>query len=278
MASFEDVKKAAEHLRLRHETAQAPVAGLIVLLFATGASWAYRRADTDWWLPGLIGFLLLGPWLLKQALPRRNAAALRLSILAYPINILLLAFLAYREFWRVDIPTFEDFPQLGYALDWIAPLIPFVYAYLQFPGWLGRIRLLPQLKAMATLPPEPLVVLELEELAALALKDEASADGAPARFRTIPATPKNWRLFLKPDLFRHGNWTAGFAPGYALVLFEDGGRMEAVKRGGLKMVAEEPKEGAATVSCLVRWNDHLHEGLVDVDSFQRIQGWNAQPR
>jgi hypothetical protein len=219
--------------------------------------------------------LILGPWLLDRILPARNAAMLRVSILAYPINILLLAFIAYREFWRVDLPYLEDVPQLSNALDWTAPLIPFVYAYLQFPGWLRRIRLLPQLKAMATLPPEPLVLREVEEQAALALQGKASADGPPAQFRTISATPKNWRLFLKPDLFRHGLWKVGFAPGYAVVVFEDGGRVEAVKRGGLRMVAADPEEGATMVSCLVRWNEHLHEGMVDVGSFKGIQGWNV---
>lgn len=278
MASFDDVKKAAEHLRLRHETAKAPVAGLLVLLGAAGASYATRRADAGWWTPGLIGLLVLGPWLLDKALPARNTAALRLSILAYPLNILLLAFIAYRVFWRVEIPYLEDVPQLSNALDWTAPLIPFVYAYLQLPGWLRRIRLMPQIRAMATLPPEPLVVREVQELADQALGDEPSSEGAPARFRTISATPRNWRLFLKPDVFRHGPWRVGFSSAYALVLFEDGGRLEAVKRGGLKMVAADPKEGASTVACLVRWNDHLHEGLVGVDGFQRIQGWNASPK
>jgi hypothetical protein len=278
MASFDDVKKAAEHLRLRHETAQAPLAGFIVLLAASGASYAYRRAETAWWIPVLAGLLILGPWCLNRILPARNTTALRLSILAYPLNILLLAFVAYREVWRVDFPDLEELPQLSNALDWSAPLIPFVYAYLQFPGWLRRIRLLPQLKAMATLPPDPLVLREVQELGDLALQGEATAEGAPAQFRTISATPRNWRLFLKPDLFKHGVWKVGFTATYALVLFEDGGREEAVRKGGLKMVAADPKEGAASVSCLVRWNDHLHEGVVDVESFQRIQGWNAPPQ
>lgn len=274
MASFDDVRKAAEHLRLRHETRRAPLAGFIVLLFASAASYAYRRADARWWTPALVLVLALGPWLLDKVLPPRHAGFLRLSLAAYPLNILLLAFIAYREFWRVDIPFLEDVPQLSNALDWTAPLIPFVYAYLQFPGWLARIRLLPRLKDLARLPPDPLVVKEVEELADKAVHDQPSGFANPARFRTLPATPANWRLFLKPDLRRHGIWKVAFSPTYAVVCFEDAGRLEAVKRGGLKIVAEDFRPGEATASCLVRWNDNLSEGRVDPDSLKRIQGWN----
>lgn len=274
MASFDDVRKAAEHLRLRHETRRAPLAGLIVLLFAAAASWAYRRPDARWWTPGLVLALALGPWLLDKVLPPRHAGFLRLSLAAYPLNILLLAFIAYREFWRVDIPMLEEVPQLDRAMDWIAPLVPFVYAYLQLPGWLARIRLLPALKAMATLPPDPLAVKEVEDLAGKAVRDQPSGFGNAARFRTVPATPSNWQLFLKPDLRRHGLWKVGFMPTYAVVCFEDGGRLEAVKRGSLRMAAEDVKEGGADATCLVRWNENLCEGRVDPDSLKRIQGWN----
>jgi hypothetical protein len=252
------------------------LAGCLVLALAAAASWAYRRPEAGWWTPSLLAGLILGPWLLRRLLPARGMAGLRLSILAYPLNILLLAFIAYREFWRLDLPFLEDAPHLSRALEWLAPLIPLVYAYLQLPAWLARIRLFPKARALAMLPAEPLVVREVQDLLDATLRGEPSADGEPAAFRTIPATPSNWRLFLKPDLFQHGVWKVGFGAGYALVVFEDGGRVEAVKRGGLRMVAADPEAGAVEVPCLARWNEHLHEGRVDPGSFQRIQVWNAQ--
>jgi hypothetical protein len=276
MASFDDYRNAAEQLRIRREMADAPIAGLIVLALAAGASWAYRRPEAGWWTPALLAALVLGPWALRRALPGLGMAGLRLSILAYPLNILLLAFIAYREFWRLNLPFLEDAPHLSHALEWLAPMIPLVYAYLQLPAWLERIRLLPKARALALRPAEPLALRAVQDLLEATLRGEPSGNWEPAAFRTIPATPSNWRLFLKPDLFRHGAWKVGFADGYALVVFEDGGRVEAVKPGGLRMVAADPEAGAAEVPCLARWNEHLHEGRVDPGSFLRIQGWNAQ--
>ncbi len=58
------------------------------------------------------------------------------------------------------------------------------------------------------------------------------------------------------------------------MVFHDGSRMEAVPKGGLKLVTDDPKPGSKTVLCLIRWNSHLFEGRITQDNFLKVKAWN----
>lgn len=274
MLTFEAARPVADHLRSRAEVERAPLAGFAALLIVSALTYAVPHEVDLRWTGGLCFALATLPFLLKRVLPKGNLMAYRMALVAFPVNALLLAFIAFMELWRADPFPILDFPTLGRAFPWIGLVLPGLYAVLQFPHWLRRLGLYPELVRGLAEPPSAVALGEVAGLAAQAVSSAPSMEAAWAEFRTVPATPRNWKLFLRLDLERHGCWRVAFAPDYALVLFEDGSRVEAVPKGGLRLVADDPKPGSKAGLCLLRWNAHLYEGRITPDDFLKIKAWN----
>jgi hypothetical protein len=250
------------------------LAGFLALMIVGAVVWLVPHTTNAYWVGGLLAAMFLLPVLLKRMLPRRNLMAFRLALAAYPVNVLLLTFITFMELWRADPFPVADFPALGRLFPWVGFVVPGVYAVLQFPHWVHRLSLYPELvRTLAQIPP----VADLGEVSGLiaeAVSAEPSLEATWAEFRSLPATPSNWRLFLRLDTQEHGVWRVAFAPAYALVLFGDGRLVEAVPKGGLKLVADDPKPGNKAALCLLRWNAHLMEGRITPDNFLKMKAWN----
>lgn len=274
MLTFEDARAAADHLRARAEVEQAPVAGFLALLGVGAVVWAVPHTTNLIWTGGLVVALSFLPFLLGRVLPKRSLMAYRLALAAYPVNALLLGFITFMELWRADPFPLADFPSVGRLFPYVGLVVPGVYVVLQFPHWIRRLSLYPELvRTLAQTPP----VADLGEVSGLIAQSVSagpSMEAAWAEFRSVPATPQNWRLYLRLDTQVHGVWRVAFAPAYALVVFEDGRNVEAVPKGGLKLVADEAKHGSKAALCLMRWNAHLMEGRITPDNFLKIKTWN----
>lgn len=274
MLTFEDARTAADYVRARTEVEQAPVAGFLALLCVGAVVWLAPHTTNLYWCGGLVAALSILPFVLKRLLPKRNLMAFRLALAAYPVNALLLTFITFMELWRADPFPVEDFPALGLLFPWVGFLVPGVYAVLQFPHWFRRLALYPALvRTLAQAPP----IADLGEVSGLiaeAVSAEPSMEASWAEFKSVPATPSNWKLFLRLDTQEHGVWRVAFAPAYALVLFGNGKLVEAVPKGGLKLVSDDPKPGSKAALCLIRWNAHLMEGRITPENFLKIKAWN----
>lgn len=269
MLSYVGAREVADYLRAKAEVERAPLAGFLVLLLAAALAALAPPARLAWSL-GLLAALLVGPPLVKRLLPKRNMSAFRLSLVAYPLNALLLAFVVYLQVAGWDFLPSEDFPLLARILPWSGLIVGGAYGVLQFPHWLRRVTLYGHLARALQHPPPEHHLKEVE----LFLQETLEGEGAS--FRSVPTTPKNWSLFLKLDTQVHGLWRVAFAPAFALVVFEDGSGLETVPKGGLKVVADDPKPGEAVALCLIRWNQHLMEGRITPEDCARIQAWNKQ--
>lgn len=268
MLSFEGARAVADHLRAKTEVERAPLGGFLTLLLVTVLATLVAPPANLGWSLGLLMLLLAGPSLLNRFLPRRNLMGYRLSLVAYPLNALLLALIVYLQIAGWEFVPSDEFPFLAKLLPWSGLIAAGAYGILQFPHWMRRVSLYAEfVKAMTPMAPERVAEVEL-------LLEEMQR-GEGALFRSVPSTPKNWSMFLKLDIRTHGFWRVAFAPNYALVVFEDGSGLEAVPKGGLKLVAEDPKPGESTALCLVRWNAHLFEGRIGPDDFARITEWNS---
>ena len=271
---FPDAQKAVVHARALADVTRTPLAGFCVLAAGLVASLLAPTAATWRWSVGLALALLVTPFLLPRMLPRRGLLAHRISLLLYLVNGLLLAIIAYREISRIAPLLPDEWPALQNGIPWVAPVFAALYYLLQFHAWKERLLRLPEVRKALLEPPTKPVQEEIGALITDVLAAHPAEDTAWAEFRTVPASPRNWRLFLKLDSEVHGPWRVVFCPDYAIVVFRDGSRAEAVKRRSLKIVAEDPAPGAKSIQCLLRWNDHLHEGLIAPEHFQRIQSWN----
>lgn len=272
MLPFEEARDAADHLRARSEVGRAPLAGFLTLLGASAAQALLAQPADLRWTVGILGWLVLAPWVINRILPARNLMGYRLALVAYPMNALLLAFVVYLQIegWHL-VPT-EDFPVVAKLLPWSGLIAAGAYLVVQGPDWMRRVALYAGLVDVLKAPPAPGAVAELD----LLLRETAQGEGA--MFRSVPATPLNWSRFVKLDTQRHGYWKVAFSQRYALVAFEDGSQLEAVPKGGLKLVSDDVKPGEATAVCLVRWNKHLLEGRIAHEDFERISSWNTGVR
>jgi hypothetical protein len=208
-------------------------------------------------------------------MPKGNLFTYRIAILAYPIEGLLLGFIAFMEIWKVmplDVPAL---PTLNTVFPWLSVLFPVFYYVQQFPDWQRRIQR-QGLHAEQLAKPAPAeFVMQIEELLAPVLDRSPTYEDAWAEFTTVPATPKNWKLYLQLDAESHGVWRVAFNGPWALVAFVDGTRVEVVKRRDLKIVADDPQPGRRKALCLLRWNKNLFEGRITHDNFLKIHAWNA---
>jgi hypothetical protein len=271
MLEYPDALKATAFSRASMEVEQTPIAGFLVLLAGAAVSVFLPPSATWRWSLWIAAGLVLLPFPLSWLLPRRGLLLFRLSLLFYLLNGPLLAIIGYREISRVVPLLLNDFPIVQVWSPWVAPLFSALYYVLQFHPWKERLLRLPIVKDVLSGPPP---TEALQEIAMMLSQAIAGRGTEWAEFRTVPASPKNWRLFLKLDPQIHGFWRVAFSQEFAIVVFRDGSRMEAVKRGALKIVAEDPSPGARTIQCLLRWNQHLHEGRIRPDHFYRIQAWN----
>ena len=271
---FPDAQKAVVHARALSDVEHAPLAGFMVLAVCTLLSLCAPESATWRWSLGVAAVLLVTPILVALLLPRRGLLVYRLSSLLYLLNGLLLAVIGYREISRIAPLLPEEWPALQTGIPWIAPLFSALYYLLQFHGWKERILRLPEVKKALADPPSEPARQEVHTLIAGSLAHHPLDGIEWAEFRTVPASLRNWRLFLKLDPEVHGPWRVVFGPEYAIVVSREGRRAEAVKRGALKIVAEDPTPGAKTIQCLLRWNSHLHEGRITPEHFSKIQAWN----
>ena len=276
MHSHESARTAADHLRAKAEVSQSKPALLVTLLLASTAC-ALGEDQSGWvWIGGLVAGLLLLPLLLRAALPTGNLFTYRLGLVGYFLNAFLLGFIAFLEAGKLPPVDLEDLPPMGWLYPALAMIIPLLYLVQQFPGWRRRLKAYPSVLKDLQVAGSPEVIEEVRHLAGLGLSKEASASSPWAEFRTLPAAPGNWKLFLRLDVERHGLWRVVFAQDYALVMAKDGTALEAVPKGGLRIAADDPIPGGKPFLCLVRWNAHLHEGRIREGSLQRIQAWNMK--
>jgi hypothetical protein len=276
MHSHESARVAADHLRALAEV-QRSRPSLLIALVLVSAVCAAGEDQSGWlWYAGLVVALLVVPSGLQFALPKGNLLTYRLSLVSYPINAFLLGFIVFLEAGKLPPIDLEDLPRLGWLYPAMAMVVPLVYLVHQFPAWMKRLKGYRWVLQALREPGDPEVLEEVRGLADRAIAKEATVNSPWAEFRTVPAAPGNWKLFLRLDLERHGLWRVVFAQDYALVVAKDGAGLEAVAKGGLRIAADDPIPGGKPFLCLVRWNAHLHEGRIRDGSLQRIQAWNVK--
>lgn len=276
MHSHDAVRTAAEHLRAQAEVSRSQPALLITLLLAAAAS-ASGEDQAGWpWAAALAAGVLLLPVVLRLVLPKGNLFTYRLGLAAYPIQGLLIGFIAFLESSKLPPVDLEDLPRLGWLYPALAVGAALVFLVHQFPGWRRRLRGYPETVAALGHPGEPAALEEVRDLAGRALAKSASAAAPWAEFRTLPAVPRSGRQFLRLDVEEHRVWRVMFAQDYALVVARDGTGLEVVPKNGLRIAADDPGPGGKPFLCLVRWNAHLHEGRIREGSLQLIQSWNLK--
>lgn len=275
MLTIEEAVPATDYLRSQTEVQHTHLGSLLTLFIGAVCSYAFpRKASVPWFL-FLLLLLVLGPLVLPRLMPKGNLLTYRIAILAYPVEGLLLGFIAFMEIWKVMPLDIPGLPTINAVFPWLSVLFPVFYYVQQFPNWRRRIQR-QSLHAEQLAKPAPTEhVMQIEELLAPALGHSPTFEDAWAEFTTVPATLKNWRLYLQLDAEYHGVWRVSFNGPWALVAFVDGTRVEVVKRGELKTVADDPQPGRRKALCLLRWNKNLFEGRITHDNFLKIHAWNA---
>ncbi len=275
MLTYEEAVPATDYLRSRTEVQRAHLGGLLTLVVGAACSYAFpRRASVPWFL-FLLLLLALGPLVLPRLLPKGNLLTYRVVLLAYPIEGLLLGFITYMELWKVMPLDLPELPTINTVFPWLALLPPIFYYVNQFPNFKRGLRRLKVHAVQWTHPAPQEHVKELEELLQPALSRAPTYEDAWATFHTVSATLKNWKLYLQLDAEEHGEWRVAFNGPWALLAFHDGTRVEAVRRGALKLVADDAQPGRRKSLCLLRWNANLFEGRITHDNFLKIRAWNA---
>ncbi|MBI4912237.1 MAG: hypothetical protein HY823_05835 [Acidobacteria bacterium] len=274
MSSFELARQASEHLRAHRDLEGGAFGTLLALLGALWATAAFPAATGFTWILGQAAWLLLVPWVLRRILPVGRPWLFRLGMAAFPANALLLGLWAFLESAKIPPFEVEELPALRWLFPILSLLLPCVYLVLQFPEWRRKALAAGACLRALRSRPDPRILGELSGLSAAALSGSPDRVAPWAAFRSVPARPGNWRRFLRLDTERHGEWRVAFSDGFALVMFHDGSRMEAVPRGGLRVAAEDLPTGEKPGLCLARWNSHLHEGRITAANLEKIQAWN----
>lgn len=275
MLTLEEAVPATDYLRSQTEVQHTHLGGLLTLTIGAACSYAFpRKASVPWFL-FLLFLLVLGPLVLPRLMPKGNLLTYRIAILAYPVEGLLLGFIAFMEIWKVMPLDVPGLPTVNVVFPWLSVLFPVFYYVYHFPNWRRRVER-QGLHAEQLAQPAPAdQVAEIEEMLAPALGRSPTFEDSWAEFMTVPATLKNWKLYLQLDAEYHGVWRVFFNGPWALVSFVDGTRVEVVKRGELKIVADNPQPGRRKALCLLRWNRNLFEGRITHDNFLKIHAWNA---
>ncbi len=276
MPNQDPVRIAADHLRALADVSRSRPATLVALLLCAGAS-ALGEDQTGWpWFAGMAAALLLLPWLLHRLLPKGNLVTYRLDLATFPLRALLVWCIAFLESSKLPPIEIEELPRMTWLYPALSVVAALAYLVLRFPAWRRRLQGYRRVVRDLREPGDAEVLAQVRDLAERAVARTASTSAPWAEFRTVPAAPRNWKLFLRLDLERHGDWRVAFSRDYALVVARDGSCLEAVPKGGLRIATEDPGPGGKPFLCLVRWNAHLHEGRIREGSLRLIQSWNLR--
>lgn len=277
MTSFERAQLVADYLRAEAEVRRASLGTLLALIilaiFAArlgpGASWS---AHAGLW----VGLVIL-PWLLRVVSPKGTQTIYHLELAAFPLNAILLGFIAFLEASRLPRLDLPGVPAARWLFPALSLLIPAGYVLLGLADWIRRVKQNAWIKDTLAIPPVDAYQEEPRRLLGAALSAAPSTTDAWAQFRTVPASARNLKLFFKLDTARHGPWRAAFSDDYALLAFHDGTGHEAVAPGGIILAVDDaPRPGERERMILVRWNGHFHEGRITRDDLLKIQAWNSR--
>lgn len=277
MLSLPRATMVADYLRADAEVRHASLATLVAFLSA-----ALLAADMG---PGLalgartamVLILCLGPRLLRAVPLKGNLSVLRLELISFPLNVLLLGFIAFLEASRLPRVELEGVPAMRWLFPGLSLLVPLGYFLAGSADWWRRARTFGQVRDTLAVKPVEAYLEEPEALLGEALSREPGRGDAWAQFRTVAASARNLKLFFTLDTARHGIWRVAFSDEYALVVFRDGTGCEAVAPGGIQLAVDDaPRAGERERMILVRWNGHFHEGRVLADDLLKIQAWNSR--
>ena len=276
MLSLQRARMVADYLRAQAEVRRASLGTLVALVAAAvlaaqaeGASWTFHA----WTL----AILLAGPWLLRALPIPGNLSLFRLEIIVFPLNVLLLGFIAFLEASRLPRIELEGVPAMRWFFPALSMLLPLGYLLANAADWMRRAKVLASVRDTLAVQPVEAYMEEPLELIREALAAAPGRADTWSQFRTVPASARNLKLFLKLDTARHGIWRVAFADDYALVVFHDGTGCEAVAPGGVQLAVDSaPRAGERDRLILVRWNEHFHEGRVLPDDLLKIQAWNSR--
>ena len=276
MLSLQRARMVADYLRADAEARRASLGTLAVLIVA--AIMAARMQGSPWvshvWLAAV---LLLGPWILRALPIRGNLTVFRLEIIAFPLNVLLLGLIAFLEASRLPRIEMEGVPAMRWFFPALSLFLPLGYLLANVADWVRRMKILASVRDTLAVAPVQAYLEEPAELLEEALSAAPGRADAWAQFRTVPASARNLKLFLKLDTSRHGHWRVAFGEDYALVVFQDGTGCEAVAPGGIQLAVDDaPRAGERERLILVRWNDHFQEGRILPDDLLKIQTWNSR--
>ncbi|MDE3033855.1 MAG: hypothetical protein KGI56_09340 [Acidobacteriota bacterium] len=277
MLNLERARMVADYLRAEAEARRASLGTLLALLVV--AAFAARMGEACSWPAHacLLAGLVFGPWLLRAIPLRGNLALFRLELVAFPVNGLLLGFIAVMEAGRLPRIQVEGIPAMRWLFPLLSLLLPAGYLLLGLADWVRRLRLAGWIRDTLAVPPVDAYQEEPRALIAAALAAPPARHDPWAQFRTVPASPRNLKLCFKLDTARHGLWRAAFSDDYALVVFHDGTGCEAVPPGGIHLAVDDaPRPGERERMILVRWNAHFHEGRILRDDQLKIQAWNSR--
>ncbi len=277
MTSLERARLVADYLRAEAEVHRASLGTLVALILL--AIYAARlgpgsslAAHSGLWL----GMILL-PMLLRVLSPKGTQTIFHLDLFAFPLNALLLGFIAFLEASRLPRLDLPGVPATRWLFPILSLALPLSYLFLGLADWIRRMKLNGWIKDILAVPPVDAYQEEPRRLLGDALGAPPATADAWAQFRTVPASAKNLRLFFKLDTARHGHWRVAFADDYALVVFHDGAECEAVAPGGMNLAVDDaPRPGERERMILVRWNAHFHEGRITRDDLLKIQAWNSR--
>ena len=277
MLSLDRARMVADYFRAEAEVRRASLATQACFI---AAAWMAARMGPGLALgqrAAMLAILCIAPFLLRSVPLRGNLTILRLELVAFPLNALLLGFIAFLEASRLPRLEMEGVPALRWLFPGLSLFIPLAYLLAAGAGWWRQVKALRSIGDTLAVAPVQAYREEPETLLREALSGEPERGDGWAQFRTVPASARNLKLFFTLDTARHGAWRVAFSDEYALIAFHDGTGCEAVAPGGIQLAVDDaPRAGERERLILVRWNAHFHEGRVLPDDLLKIQAWNSR--
>ncbi len=270
---FEQAQAVADLLRARAEVHQSKPVGLVLLGTLSILSLAFRETVGPTWFAFYASALVLGPFALRQLLPQGTRFTYRLGLLSPFLNTALLAVICALESAKLPPLEFAELPTLHRLILSLALVLPAVYLAAYFPWWIRHWAQRADVTRILDQPVPPDGLDPLESAVNDLLTKAPGPEDPAAVFRTVPPNPKDLKRFLRPDFTRHGEWRALLQPDWVLIIAADGTRAEAVARGNLRLVTDDLESQGRHVLCLVRWNQHLHEGRIETAHARKLLAW-----
>lgn len=277
MLSLDRARMVADYLRARAEVRRASLATLLSLM-ALAIFAARMGAEAPWTHHvALLAGLIILPRLLKLLPLKGGLSIYRLELAAFPLNVLLLGLIGFLEADRLPRLEIPGYPAMRWLFPALSLMLPIGYLLAGFADWMRRLKQMDWIRDTLAIPPVEAYLEEPEGLMTQALSRAPERGDAWAQFRTVPASARNLKLFLRLDTARHGLLRAAFSDDYALVFFHDGSGCEAVAPGGVQLAVDDAaRPGERERMILVRWNAHFHEGRILSDDLLKIQAWNSR--